>query len=120
MRCSAITRHGERCRLDATTGSFCWSHAPENAPERKSRARRGGKARGAGELAETKRQIRRVIDDVRSGKLERGIGAVVFQGFNVLLKALEIERKIKETEELEERLALLERALEEGEHAAVR
>ena len=31
MRCAAITRAGERCKLDATSGSYCWSHAPENA-----------------------------------------------------------------------------------------
>jgi hypothetical protein len=40
--------------------------------------------------------------------VERSIGAVVFQGFNVLLKAVEVERKVKETDELLERVKLLE------------
>src|SRR5919202_52041 len=104
MRCAAITSAGERCKLDATSGSYCWSHAPENAAIRRSRARRGGKARGAGEMAEVKREIRRVIEDVDSKRTERGVGAVIFQGYNTLLKAIETERKIKEAEELEVRL----------------
>jgi hypothetical protein len=107
MRCAAITKAGERCRLDATSGSYCWSHAPENAAERKAKARRGGKARGASEMAEVKREIRCVIEAVDAGKTERGVGAVLFQGFNTLLKAVELERKVKEQEELEDRLEAL-------------
>ena len=110
MFCAAITRAGSRCKLEATNGSYCWSHAPETAEARKQRGRRGGKARGAGELAEVKREIRSVIADVLEGRVERGVGAVVFQGYNALLKAAEVERRVKETEELEERLAALEGA----------
>ncbi|MBV9453369.1 MAG: hypothetical protein JOZ19_04515 [Rubrobacter sp.] len=108
MRCDGITRGGERCKLDATNGSYCWNHAPETAEARKKRGRRGGKARGAGELAEIKRSIREVVECVYAGTIERGVGAVAFQGYNVLLKAVEVERRIRETCELEERLALLE------------
>ena len=112
MRCSAITRGGDRCKLEATTGSnYCWSHSPETAAARRQRARKGGKARGTGELAEIKRSIRNAIEGVRDGSIERGIGAVVFQGFNTLLKAAEVERRIRETEELEERLETLEQGL---------
>ena len=108
MRCAAITSAGERCKLEATSGSYCWSHAPENAAARKAKARRGGKARGASEMAEVKREIRRVIEAVDKGETERGVGAVLFQGFNTLLKAVEVERKAKEAEEVEERLTALE------------
>ena len=114
MRCAAITRGGERCKLDATNGSYCWSHDPENAEQRKRRARRGGKARGAGELSEIKREIRDVIADALSGETGRGVAAVAFQGFNALLKAVEAERRVKETEELEARIEALE-GVAEGE-----
>ncbi len=113
MRCAAITRAGERCKLEATSGSYCWSHAPETAEARKQRGRRGGKARGSGEMGEVKRHLRGVISGVLSGKIERGVGAVLFQGYNTLLKAVEVERKIREQEELEERLEALE-ATQEG------
>jgi hypothetical protein len=112
MRCSAITKGGDRCKLEATTGSYCWSHAPETAEARRQRGRRGGKARGTGELSAIKREIRTVITDALGGQVERGIAAVVFQGYNALLKAVEVERKIREQEELEARLEALEQAQE--------
>ena len=111
MRCAAITSAGERCKLEATSGSYCWSHAPEYKAARKARARRGGKARGASEMAEVKREIRRVIGAVDAGETERGVGAVLFQGFNTLLKAIEIERRIRDQEDLEGRLEALESVL---------
>ena len=63
-------------------------------------------------MAEVKREIRRVIEAVDSRQTERGIGAVLLQGFNVLLKALETERRIKETEEIGARLEELEREID--------
>lgn len=113
MRCAAITRGGERCKLDATTGSFCWSHDPENAEARKHRGRRGGKARGAGELSEIKRDVRKLIDDVLDGSQDRGRAAVAIQGFNALRGVLELERKVREQEEIIERLEALERVTED-------
>jgi hypothetical protein len=111
VRCNAITKGGDRCKLEATTGSYCWSHAPETAELRRQRGQRGGKARGAGELAEIKRAIREVIEGVQDGRTERGVGAVAFQGFNALLKAIELERKVREQEVLEQRIEELEREL---------
>jgi hypothetical protein len=118
VRCAAITRAGGRCKLDATSGSYCWSHAPENAAARKGRARRGGKARGAGEVADIKRRINEVIDAVLEGSQERGRAAVAIQGFNALRGVLELERRIKEQEEILERLEALEAAQPEGGYRA--
>jgi hypothetical protein len=56
-----------------------------------------------------------VIGEVNSGRTQRGVGAVLFQGFNTLLKAIETERRVRETEELEERIEALEQSRgEEG------
>ena len=93
MRCAAITSAGERCKLDATNGSYCWSHDPANAEERRRRARRGGKAKGAGELSEIKRDVRDVIAGVLDGSVEKGKGAVALQGYNTLLRAAEIGQR---------------------------
>jgi hypothetical protein len=115
VRCSAITRAGGRCRLDATHGSFCYQHAPDTAAERTRNASRAGKSGGNGrgglsELASIKRDIRRTVDGVLDGSVERGIAAVGFQGFNALLKCVEVERKVREQDELLERLERLEAA----------
>ena len=114
-QCGAITREGGRCQASVPPGAeWCFNHDPTRAEERKRNARRAGKARGGGaELTIIKRSIREVIDGVLEGSLERGVGAVAFQGYNTLLKALESERKLREAEELEERLTLLEQAMEQ-------
>jgi hypothetical protein len=59
-----------------------------------------------------KGEIRAVIDAVRSETLERSTGAVVFQGFNVLLKALDTERRIREADELAREIAELREMVE--------
>ena len=59
-------------------------------------------------MADIKRDIRKTIDGVLAGRIERGAGAVVFQGFNALLKAVETERRVREQDELLERIEILE------------
>jgi len=51
---------------------------------------------------------------VLGGRIERGTGAVVFQGFNALLKAVETERRVRETDELLERIEALEEQTQGG------
>ena len=108
MRCTAITKGGERCKLDATGGSYCWSHNPQFREQRRRQGARGGKARGSGSIAAVMRKIESVIDDILEGRLERGKGAVVFQGYNVLLKAYDTDWKLRELDEVMERLEALE------------
>ncbi len=116
MRCSGITSGGDRCKLEATHGSYCWSHAPETADERRRRASRGGKRGGRGrpgaDLADLKRDVRKVIDGVLSGEIPQGPGAVALQGYNTLLRAAKVELDIREQTELIERLEALERVSE--------
>jgi hypothetical protein len=54
-----------------------------------------------------------VIGAVLGGRVERGVGAVVFQGYNALLKVVETERRVRETDEMEARLEELERAAQD-------
>jgi hypothetical protein len=112
VRCAAITSAGERCKLDATSGSYCWSHAPENAQERKRRASRGGRARASREIPGIKTQLQDLTRDVLAGDLETGPAAVANQLINTRLRAIEQERKNRETEDLEARIEALERASE--------
>jgi len=52
-----------------------------------------------------------VIDGVLDGRIERGVGSCAAQLYNVLLRAVEVERKVRESAELEARLEALEGAL---------
>jgi hypothetical protein len=110
MRCAAITKAGERCKLDATSGNYCWSHAPENKAARTQRARRGGRVTrvGSAELSEIKSELSDLYADALAGRVERGVAAVCAQIANVRIRVVEAERRIRETEELEERVAALE------------
>ncbi len=108
-RCTFIKPGGERCKGVPVRGStLCAAHHPDYQAQRRAGASRGGKARGPSEMAGIKSEIKAVIEAVRTGELNRGVGAVVFQGYNTLLRAVEIERKVRELDEIEERLENLE------------
>src|SRR5215207_5013205 len=108
-RCTAIKANGERCRLDATgKQDTCWAHSPENSEKRRWRASRGGKENANRELPAIKTLLEDRTERVLSGELPTGPAAVANQLINARLRAIEVERKIKETEEIEERLARLE------------
>jgi|SRR5215211_6167657 len=112
-RCAAIKPNGERCqKLADGQQDFCWSHSPAHASERRRTASKGGRGKASRELAGLKAQLQDLTREVLGGGLETGRAAVANQLINTRLRAIELERRIKETEELEDRLAALER--EEG------
>jgi hypothetical protein len=120
VRCAAITRAKERCKAEATHGSYCWNHAPETAEARKQRARKAGRAGGNGrssglsETAKAKRWIRDLVTKAITGDVDRGVATAAFMGFNVLARYIELEKKIREQEEILERLEALEQTQEGG------
>ena len=114
-RCAAIKVNGERCRLDAKgKQSMCWAHAPENAAARRKRASRGGRAKANQELPSIKALLEDLTERVLAGDLETGRAAVANQLINTRLRAIELERKIKETDELEARIEALEQPHQGG------
>lgn len=111
MICSANKKDGSPCTLPATgPDSLCWVHAPENAAKRRRGQSRGGRGRAGRELADLKARILETVEGVLDGSIDRGAAAVAVQGYNALRAALELERRVKETEELESRLIELEDA----------
>jgi hypothetical protein len=116
-RCTAIKPNGEQCGAGAIGGSeFCWNHDPKNEAARKRKASKGGKRGGKGrpqvETAAIKALLEDLTQQVLDGELPTNMAAVANQLINTRLRAIEQERKIKETEELEARLTELEEALE--------
>ena len=110
-RCPATKRDGGQCTtIVKPPQTHCYQHDPERAEERKRNASRAGRS-GSREIKDLKRRISEVIDTVLEGSQDRGRAAVAIQGFNALRGMLELERKVREAEELEARLAALEEAL---------
>src|SRR5215203_3920743 len=106
---------GGRCTLGVAPGEqWCFNHDPARADERRRNASRAGKSAGGREIRDLKKRISDVIDAVLEGSQGRGRAAVAIQGFNALRGVLELERKIKETDELEARIEALELPKEGG------
>jgi hypothetical protein len=113
-RCAGIKRDGGRCTA-IVEGSFCYQHDPQKAAERKRNASRAGKRGSSRELRDLKHRISGVIDGVLDGDQDKGRAAVAIQGFNALRGVLELERKVRELDELEARIEELERGRQGGE-----
>ncbi len=111
-RCGGFKPDGTPCeRIVGASQDYCYAHDPARQGERKRNASRAGKSRGNGEIAGLKDQLRKLASDVLDGKVDRSAAAVVNQIINTRARLLEVERRIKETEELEERLEALEGVL---------
>ncbi len=116
--CSGITGSGDRCRAIAITGSeYCHAHHPDRADQRRRSASKGGKRGGRGrpqvEVADIKRRLSELADGVLDGSVDKGTGAVVSQILNVLLRAVSVELKVREQEEILPRVEELETLMEQ-------
>lgn len=116
-RCAGIRADGGRCGAQAIRDSeWCFNHHPDYEEARRRRASRGGKRGGRGrpnaDIAALKGRISEVVNSVLDGSMDRGRAAVAIQGLSALRGVLELERRIRETEELADRVAELEAALE--------
>jgi hypothetical protein len=111
--CAGITQAGRRCTLSADPSSgMCWLHDPSRADQRHRHASKAARSKGNREVADLKEEIKTVIADVRAGDLDRNDAAVMIQGYRALKDFIALERQIKETDELEARMARIE-ALEQ-------
>ena len=107
--CKATKRNGEPCTLPANgKQGYCWAHDPATAEQRKRRASRGGRAKARAELPQLKTLLSDLTEQVLSGETPAGVAAVANQLINTRLRAIEVERKIREADEIEERITALE------------
>jgi hypothetical protein len=111
--CAGTTRSGGRCTVSVSGAheGFCHLHDPARADARRRAASKAARSRPSREVASLKAELRVVIDGALDGRIERGVGSCAAQLYNVLLRAVEVERKVRESAELEARLEALEGAL---------
>jgi hypothetical protein len=115
--CPGIKRDRDRCTVTVEPPqTHCWWHDPANAEARRRAASRAGKSKPNRELSEIKELLKdltnRVLKVEGCDPLDTGPAAVANQLINTRLRAIEQERRLKETEELEERIEALEQARE--------
>jgi hypothetical protein len=108
--CPGIKRDGGRCTVVVESpNTHCYHHDPDTADKRRRVAAKGGKGKPNRELQGVKDLCKDLTERVLSGELQPGPAAVANQLINTRLRAIEQERKNRETDELEERLEALER-----------
>jgi len=108
-QCTAVKRSGDRCTLPAVgKQGVCWAHDPKNAEQRRRRASKGGRGKASREIKDLKKQLQDLVQDVLEGRVDRSDAVVVNQILNTRARLIELERKIREQEELAERIAQLE------------
>ncbi len=115
--CAGIKADGGRCGAQAITGNqWCVGHDPDKAEARRRRASKGGKRGGRGrpmvEVHAVKDKLQDLADRVLDGSLDRADAAVVSQIYNVLLRAVGVEMKVREVEELARELEEVREILE--------
>lgn len=117
-KCSGITQAGTACKGTPIDGSeWCYVHDPDTAETRRWHGRKGGKRGGRGrpmaELHSIRDRLETLAEDVLKDRVERGKAAVVGQLYNTLIRAVSVELKAREQEELIERMEALEEHLEQ-------
>jgi hypothetical protein len=111
-RCAATKPDGSPCeRIVGASQSYCYAHDPANAEKRRRDAARAGRGTPNAELKEVKGLLKKLTHQVLSGELLTSSAAVANQLINTRLRAIELERKWKEIEELEARLEAVEGVL---------
>jgi hypothetical protein len=72
-RCAGKKEDGSPCEhIVGALHSYCYSHDPKRAAERRRNTARGGRSKANAEIAELKAQLKKLAADVLSGEVERG------------------------------------------------
>jgi hypothetical protein len=119
-RCAGKKGDGTPCeRIVGSSHEYCYAHDPSYAEDRKKAAskaaRSPAKSRSTTEIREIKGRLKDLYAAVLEGRAERAAAAVANQIANSLLRAIELELRVREHNELEVRWGELEALLEEAE-----
>ena len=97
-RCVGYKPTGDQCAhiVDASQ-TYCYAHDPARKEQRSANASKAARSKGpAAELVELRALVRRYMDDVEKGKLDKGKGAVLAQLAGVAGRLYESEARIRE------------------------
>ncbi len=111
-RCAQVKPNGDPCeRIVPASQGYCYSHDPERAEQRRRAASRAGRSKPSRDVADVKRRLSELADGVLDGSVDKSVGAVASQVLNVYLRAVSVELKVREVQEIEQRLEELEALL---------
>ncbi len=121
-RCAGKKGDGTPCeRIVGSSQRYCYAHDPAFAEDRKRAASKAARSpatsRSSREIRQIKGRLEHLYGAVLEGSVMRQAAAVANQIANTQLRAIELERRIREHDELERRLDELEELLEEAERS---
>src|SRR5215207_8444645 len=122
-RCAGKKGDGTPCeRIVGSSHEYCYAHDPSYAEDRKKAASKAAKSparsRSTSEIREIKGRLKDLYAAVLEGRAERAAAAVANQIANTQLRAIELERRVREQDELEGQFDELQELLEEAERTA--
>ncbi len=111
--CTATKRDGSPCTLPSNSPSqLCWAHDPKNQERRRRGQSRGGKNKPSRELIDLKSRLSVLATDVLEGKVNTGRASVAGQILNTYIRAISVEMKLREVEEIAKEVEELRELLE--------
>ncbi len=115
-KCSGITQAGTACKgIPIDDSQWCYVHHPDRVSERQRHGSKGGRRGGRGRPIAELGALRDENADIRrrllEGELLPNVAAVAVQSINTDIRAVGAALKVREQEELIERLELLEEGL---------
>jgi hypothetical protein len=115
--CVATKQDGSPCKMAARgTSNYCWSHDPENAKRRREITSKAGKSKSLrAELVEVRNFVRDLTEKAAKGEVDKARSQVAFTGAGVWGRLVEIEKKLKDQEDIERRLEALEESRKQQE-----
>jgi len=94
--------------------TYCHHHDPSRQEARRRAASRAGRAKPSREIVAIRGRLSDLAEAVLEGTVDRADAAVAGQLLGTVVRAIGMELKIRETEDLARRLEELEGLLEEG------
>ena len=109
-RCGGSKRDNSPCSVTVEPPhTYCWWHDPQNAAARQRAASKGGRAKANPLTKELHALLEDLTARVVDGTLPTARGAVANQLIHTRIRLLDFERRVRELDDVEERLARLER-----------
>ena len=114
-RCTATKDDGSPCeRIVSASQKFCFAHDPARASQRSRSASKAARSKPSRELKAVKERLRKLAEQVLSGEVDEEPASVAARVYGVYLRAVEQERKVREQEEILERIEALETKERQG------
>ena len=112
-RCGETKADGSPCeRIVGASQSYCYSHDPNRANDRRKSASTAGKSKLSSEIISIRSEIREIMEGIREEDIDKGAGSVLLQGCGLLLKAVAEGRKQSEYDEVRSEMAELRELFE--------